>query len=101
MHSNVELKIEKIMNEKIRPQLKEHFGDVRFVNYKNGIVRIRFEGACKGCPSASTTLENVVKKTLASEIEDICDVIAVNEVSDELLNMAKQILGKSKRSIKG
>jgi len=101
MYSNVEVAIKAIIKEKIRPQLKDHFGDVSFVSYVNNTVRIRFEGACKGCPSANTTLEDVVKKTLSNEIPEIYDVIAVSEVSVELLNMAKQILGKSKRSIKG
>lgn len=92
----IENKIETIINENIRPQLKEHFGDLSFISYKENKVRIKFEGACKGCPSANETLENVVKKTLANEIEGIEEVIAVNEVSDDLMQMAKQILNKSK-----
>lgn len=97
MTRGIETKIEAIINDSIRPQLKEHFGDISFINYKDRIVRICFQGACKGCPSANTTLENVVRKALASEIDEIQDVIAVNEVSDDLMNMAKQILNKSKR----
>ncbi len=95
--SNVELQIESIINGSIRPQLKEHFGDVSFVSFKDQVVRIKFEGACKGCPSANTTLETVVKKTLVSEIPEIQDVIAVSEVSDELMSMARQILNRSKK----
>jgi Fe-S cluster biogenesis protein NfuA len=96
MGSDIEVVIKNLIHEKIRPQLKEHFGDIDFVSYKDNIVRIRFEGACKGCPSASTTLESVVKKTLQMEIDAIDDVIAVNEVSDDLMAMAKAILNKSK-----
>jgi len=95
--SSIEIRIENIINTNIRPYLQEHFGDVRFISYKDDTVRISFEGACKGCPSAATTLEGVVKKSLVQGVPSIKEVIAVNQVSDDLMAMARQILNRPRK----
>lgn len=88
-------KIQKVIDEKIRPHLKEHYGDIEFVSFEAGIVSIKFWGNCKGCPQASLTIEQLVKAELVKEIPEIEDVVLLNEVSDELLDFARKILNKS------
>lgn len=92
----MEDQVKAVMDTKIRPYLAEHFGNVSLVSCINGIVRVKFEGACKNCPSANVTLEDVVKKTLTTEVDGIVDVIAINEMSKDILDMAKLILNRSK-----
>lgn len=85
-------KIEKVLDLDIRPYLKEHYGDVKLINFKNGIVQIELLGQCHGCPSAKFTVENVIEGKLKEKISEVKKVDVISMVSDELLDMAKKVL---------
>ncbi|GAA0070117.1 NifU family protein [Clostridium sardiniense] len=89
-------RVNSIINEKVRPALKEHNGDIELVDVKDGVVTVKLLGQCSGCPSAKFTLEHVVQTTLQNEVPEIKEVIATHEVSEELLDMARKILSKNK-----
>jgi Fe-S cluster biogenesis protein NfuA len=63
--------------ETIRPALQSHGGDVEFVGYKEGIVQVRLQGACGGCPSAQMTLRTVVEDAIRQKVPDIKGVESV------------------------
>ncbi|MBF0494839.1 MAG: NifU family protein [Candidatus Omnitrophica bacterium] len=63
--------------EEIRPLLKRDGGDIEFVSYSNGIVKVRLRGACHSCPMSQMTLKGVVEKTLKSKIPEIKSVETV------------------------
>jgi Fe-S cluster biogenesis protein NfuA len=84
--------INKIIDEKIRPQLKEHNGDIKLIEVKDGIVRVKLLGACSNCPSSQLTVEQLIEVKLKEEISDIKKVIVDNAVSDDLIEMAKKLL---------
>ncbi|MDR7855613.1 NifU family protein [Tissierella sp.] len=86
-------KVEEIVEEFIRPQLKIHGGDIRINSIIDKIVRITLTGNCHGCPSAQITTEEIVEEILIEKLGDSIDgVILVNQVDEELLSFAKQIL---------
>lgn len=85
-------KIEKILEEEIRPVLMEHEGDVTVVSYENHILRIRLLGRCSGCPSAQITTEEMIAGKIKQKLPEVEDVILVHEVDKELLDFARQIL---------
>lgn len=89
-------RVNSIINEKVRPALKEHNGDIELIDAKDGVVTVKLLGQCSGCPSAKFTLEHVVQTTLQNEVPEIKEVIATHEVSEELLDMARKILNKNK-----
>ncbi|MGG7076697.1 NifU family protein [Clostridium sardiniense] len=89
-------RVNSIINEKVRPALKEHNGDIELIDVKEGVVTVKLLGQCSGCPSAKFTLEHVVQTTLQNEVPEIKEVIATHEVSEELLDMARKILNKNK-----
>lgn len=89
-------RVNSIINEKVRPALKEHNGDIELIDVKDGVVTVKLLGQCSGCPSAKFTLEHVVQTTLQNEVPEIKEVIATHEVSEELLDMARKILNKNK-----
>jgi Fe-S cluster biogenesis protein NfuA len=74
----MEQRIEQLL-ELIRPRLALHGGNVSFVDFQpdNGVVRLRMEGACKGCPLSQLTLKAGIEALLRSEIAEITDVQAV------------------------
>jgi len=71
-------KIEKIIDEQIRPGLQMDGGDIELVDVDpNGVVKVRLKGACSGCPMSQLTLTMGVEKRLKEAIPEVKGVIAV------------------------
>lgn len=62
--------------DKIRPMLQRDGGDVELVDVRDGIVFVRLQGACAGCPMSQMTLRNGIEKFLKREIPEIAAVQA-------------------------
>mgnify|MGYP002344314432 FL=1 len=86
--------IEKVIDSEIRPHLREHYGDIQLLGINDGVVEIKLVGQCSGCPSAKYTVEDVIESKLKEKFPEIKEVVLINQVSEELLNMAKEILMK-------
>ena len=89
---NMIKKIEAVLEEKVRPSLLAHEGNVQILEFTKGILKIRLTGQCAGCPSARLTTEELIGKTVMDERPQVQDVVLVNEVSPELLDFAKKLL---------
>ncbi len=89
--------IERVIQEKIRPVLAEHGGDISLVSLEDGIVRAKLLGKCSGCPSAMITTEEVIKKEIMEAVPQVRDVLIVQETSPELLAFAKKLLGHEQK----
>ena len=87
--------IEKVLEEDVRPYLLEHEGNVRISEYKEGILKVRLTGQCCGCPSAALTTEELIAEAVKKKIPEVKDVVLVNEVSDDLIEMAKKLMSHS------
>lgn len=86
--------LEKIIDQKIRPRLQSHDGDVQVVDVVEGIVRVKLTGACSGCPSADLTTKAFIEDELMKNFSWVQEVRIINEVSEDLLEMARKILKK-------
>jgi Fe-S cluster biogenesis protein NfuA len=75
--STVEGKILKILETKIRPAVARDGGDIKFKEFKDGIVRVELQGACSGCPSAALTLKQGVQNLLCHYIPEVKGVEAI------------------------
>ena len=64
---------------KIRPMLESHGGDVEFVDFdeKKGIVKVRMQGHCVGCPMAHMTLKQGIEEELKQAVLEVKEVIAI------------------------
>lgn len=71
-------KIEEVL-EQVRPNIQMDGGDIEFVKYEDGVVYVRLQGACVGCPASIYTLNLGIKEKLQEHISDIREVIAVDE----------------------
>ena len=93
----MEEKIRQILKEHVDPVLAEHFGGSSLTKYEDGVAYVKLTGACAQCPSAQETLESVVKNFVMGGVPEVKDVVLDTSVSDELMDMARQILsGKVK-----
>ena len=75
--SEVEKKIVKILETKIRPAVARDGGDIKFKEYKDGVVIVSLQGSCSGCPSSTMTLKQGVQNLLCHYIPEIKEVIAI------------------------
>jgi len=65
--------------ERIRPAVQSDGGDLELVAVQeDGLVQVRFHGACVGCPSSSLTLHMGVERWLKQEVPGVIGVEAVN-----------------------
>ncbi len=63
-------KVQAVIN-KIRPSLQADGGDVELVSVEDGTVKVRLQGACKGCPMSQMTLKNGIEKILKKELPEV------------------------------
>ncbi len=73
----IELKIIKILDQKIRPAVARDGGDIKFKEFKNGIVKVQLQGSCSGCPSSTMTLKQGVQNLLCHYIPEVKQVEAI------------------------
>ncbi|MBD1141212.1 NifU family protein [Pelagibacterales bacterium SAG-MED39] len=73
----IEKKIIKILDEKIRPAVAKDGGDIKFKDFKDGIVEVQLQGSCSGCPSSTMTLKQGVQNLLCHYIPEVKEVRAV------------------------
>ena len=72
----IEKKIVQILDQKIRPAVARDGGDIRFKEFKDGIVKVQLQGSCSGCPSSKMTLKQGVENLLCHYIPEIKQVEA-------------------------
>jgi Fe-S cluster biogenesis protein NfuA len=70
-------RIEEVINSEIRPALQADGGDIELVDVDGGVVKVRFLGACQGCPMAAMTLQMGVERKLKERIPEVERVVAV------------------------
>ncbi len=73
----IEKQIVKILDQKIRPAVAKDGGDIKFKEFKDGIVRVQLQGSCSGCPSSTLTLKQGVQNLLKHYIKEVKEVEAI------------------------
>ena len=73
----IEKKIVKILNEKIRPAVAKDGGDIKFKEFKDGVVKVQLQGSCSGCPSSTMTLKQGVQNLLKHYLPEVKEVEAI------------------------
>ena len=73
----LEQKIVKILDQKIRPAVARDGGDIKFKEFKDGVVKVQLQGSCSGCPSSTMTLKQGVQNLLCHYLPEVKEVIAI------------------------
>ena len=73
----IEKKIVKILDEKIRPAVAKDGGDIKFKEFRNGVVMVQLQGSCSGCPSSTMTLKQGVQNLLCHYLPEVKEVEAI------------------------
>ena len=62
--------------DKVRPSLQADGGDVKLLEVKDGVVKVKLTGACAGCPMSQMTLKNGIERILKREIPEVKEVVS-------------------------
>jgi Fe-S cluster biogenesis protein NfuA len=67
--------------EEIRVHLQADGGDIELVKMEEetGVVSVKLQGACKGCPGAAMTLKMGVQRYLKEHVPEVTEVVAVKD----------------------
>jgi len=76
-YTEIEKKIINILETKVKPAVARDGGDIKFEEFKNGVVKVKLQGSCSGCPSSTMTLKQGVQNLLCHYISDVKEVIAI------------------------
>lgn len=70
--------VQKVLND-IRPHIQADGGDIELVEVDEGkgVVKVRFRGACVGCPMEQMTLAEGVGRSLKERVKGVKDVVAI------------------------
>lgn len=86
-------RIEAVLEEKVRPSLRAHGGEIQVDRLEEGVLYVKLLGQCAGCPSADLTTETLVEAELVAALPEVVKKVAVVQtVSDELWEQAKRLL---------
>ncbi len=75
--TEIEKKIINLLETKIRPAVAKDGGDIKFKEFKSGVVKVQLQGSCSGCPSSTATLKQGVENLLRHYVPEVKEVIAL------------------------
>ncbi|KAJ3347415.1 hypothetical protein HDU83_002120 [Entophlyctis luteolus] len=96
--SEVVAMIKELLDTRIRPTIQDDGGDVEYMGFDNGVVKLKLKGACRTCDSSVVTLKNGIENMLMHYIPEITQV---EQVYDELEGISQAEFNKLEQSLKG
>ncbi|KAG1651052.1 NFU1 iron-sulfur cluster scaffold, mitochondrial [Nymphon striatum] len=88
--------IKELLDTRIRPTVQEDGGDVVFMGFKDGVLQLKMQGSCTGCPSSSVTLKNGIENMMQFYIPEVA---LVEQVEDEADEVSKEQFEKLEKSL--
>ncbi|GJL85345.1 MAG: iron transporter [Micavibrio sp.] len=71
--------IKELIEERVRPSVMMDGGDIVFDSFEDGVVHLRMQGACSGCPSSTATLKQGIENMLKHYIPEVIEVRPVED----------------------
>lgn len=72
-------KVEALLEQKVRPGLKSHGGNIELIDIDNNKVFVKLTGGCQGCSASKATVKDGVERILKSEFPMITEVIDLTD----------------------
>lgn len=101
MPNSILERIEALLDEKVRPSMEAHSGGVSVVNFEDGVLKLKFNGQCSGCPSADTTMENLVSEEVKAAFPQVKELVLVTGAGEDIMNEAWSILSQRRLEREG
>ena len=74
--TDLDAKIIELLDNYVRPAVESDGGNIDFVSFKEGVVTVRLQGSCSGCPSATVTLKSGIESLLKRMVPEVTSVVA-------------------------
>jgi Fe-S cluster biogenesis protein NfuA len=74
--NELDIKISNILDEYIKPAVESDGGAISFKSFKNGVVTVKMQGSCSGCPSSTMTLKAGIEGLLKRLVPEVESVVA-------------------------
>ena len=75
-HKEIVDEIEKVLKDKVMPSVAVHNGEIKFISFHRGVVRLLLSGSCSGCAMSKVTLHRGVENILKHYIPEVQSIIA-------------------------
>ncbi|KAJ3251888.1 hypothetical protein HDU77_005549 [Chytriomyces hyalinus] len=95
--SEVVAMIKELLDTRIRPTIQDDGGDVEFMGFEDGVVKLKLKGACRTCDSSVVTLKNGIENMLMHYVPE---VTAVEQAFDEIEGISNDEFKKLEASLK-
>jgi Fe-S cluster biogenesis protein NfuA len=68
--------IKELIETRVRPAVANDGGDIVYRGFRDGVVYLRMQGACAGCPSSTATLKNGIESLLKHYVPEVTEVLS-------------------------
>jgi Fe-S cluster biogenesis protein NfuA len=76
--------IKELLDTRIRPTVQDDGGDIVFMGFEEGVVKLKMQGSCTSCPSSVVTLRNGVQNMLQFYVPEVMGVVQVDDEGNVL-----------------
>ncbi|VDL72545.1 unnamed protein product [Nippostrongylus brasiliensis] len=88
--------IKELLDSRVRPMVQEDGGDIMYMGFEDGVVKLKMKGSCTGCPSSSLTLKSGIQNMLQFYVPEVKEVVEVTDESDDLVKKELEKFEKSR-----
>lgn len=74
--SEVEIKIQQILNDYVKPAVEQDGGAISYKSFEEGVVTVELRGSCSGCPSSTITLKSGIQSLLQRMVPEVKEVVS-------------------------
>ena len=78
-HQEIVDEIEKILKDKVAPSVAAHNGEIKFISFHRGVVRLLLSGSCSGCAMSKITLERGVEQMLKHYVPEVQAIVGEDD----------------------
>src|SRR5205085_11644243 len=75
-HAEIVEQIKELLETRIRPAVANDGGDITYRGFRDGVVFLKMQGACSGCPSSTATLKHGIESLLKHYVPEVNEVRA-------------------------
>ena len=74
--ADIVAQIKELIEERVRPAVANDGGDIIYRGFREGVVYLKLQGSCSGCPSSSATLKQGIEGLLKHYVPEVLEVRA-------------------------
>ena len=82
-HPEIVKDIESVLKDKVAPSVAAHNGEIKFLSYEKGVVKLLLSGSCSGCAMSKITLQRGVEQTLKHYVPEVQAIVGEDDEKAE------------------